>query len=67
MANRLEATTWDESRADQVEELAMLPYVTDRQRRDGAFLSSSRLEAHRLASAYVMEGKVGGTDGEKWL
>lgn len=67
MANRLEATTWDEARADQVEELVGLPYVriTDA---NGEFLSSSRLEAHRLASAYVMEGKVGGTqEGEKWL
>jgi CRISPR-associated protein Csb1 len=67
MANRLEATTWDESSADQVTDLAALPYVriTDT---SGEFLSSSRLEAHRLASAYVMEGKVdGGQDGEKWL
>jgi CRISPR-associated protein Csb1 len=67
MANRLEATTWDEARTDQAEQLAVLPYVriTDP---GGEFLSSSRLEAHRLASAYVMEGKVGGTEeGEKWL
>ncbi len=67
MANRLEATTWDDARADQAEPLAVLPYIriiSD----DGSFLSSSRLEAHRLASAYVMEGKVGGTEeGEKWM
>ena len=68
MANRLEATTWDESRGDQAEELAALPYVRIVSTDDRSFLSSSRLEAHRLASAYVMEGKVGGTeDGEKWL
>jgi CRISPR-associated protein Csb1 len=67
MANRLEATTWDETRADQVGQLAGLPYVRI-VGADGGFLSSSRLEAHRLASAYVMEGKVGGTEeGEKWL
>lgn len=67
MANRLEATTWDDARADQVEELTGLPYVRIVDT-GGHFLSSSRLEAHRLASAYVMEGKVGGTDeGEKWL
>jgi CRISPR-associated protein Csb1 len=67
MANRLEATTWDEARADQVEQLAALPYVRITSD-DGTLLSSSRLEAHRLASAYVMEGKVGGTEGgEKWL
>jgi len=66
MANRLEATTWDDGRADQVEELAGLPYVriTDA---DGAFLSSSRLEAHRLASAYVVHGTIDGTKGEDWL
>src|SRR5690606_25915975 len=34
---------------------------------DGAFLSSSRLEAHRLASAYIMDGKVDGTEGRTWL
>jgi CRISPR-associated protein Csb1 len=66
MANRLEATTWDEARADQAAELTNLPYVrvvgTDQ-----AFLTSSRLEAHRLASAYIMEGKVDGVTGEKWL
>jgi CRISPR-associated protein Csb1 len=66
MANRLEATTWDESRADQAEELAALPYVRVVSP-DGAFLSSSRLEAHRLASAYVMEGTVGGEKGEDWM
>ena len=66
MANRLEATTWDPARDDQAEALSMLPYVriTDP---DGAFLSSSRLEAHRLASAYVMQGKVGGEEGKKWM
>jgi CRISPR-associated protein Csb1 len=66
MANRLEATTWDDGRADQTEELAGLPYVrvTDT---GGAFLSSSRLEAHRLASAYIMQGSVDGTKGDDWL
>lgn len=66
MANRMEATTWDEARADQLEELAALPYVRVVDS-DRVFLSSSRLEAHRLASAYIMEGKVGGTGGEEWL
>jgi CRISPR-associated protein Csb1 len=66
MANRLEATTWDESRADQAEELAALPYVRVVSP-DGEFLTSSRLEAHRLASAYIMEGKIAGEKGEQWL
>jgi CRISPR-associated protein Csb1 len=66
MANWLEATTWDEARADQPEELAALPYVRV-VNADGVFLSSSRLEAHRLASAYIMNGSVGGKKGEDWL
>src|SRR5690349_20672405 len=66
MANRMEATTWDDGRADQVTEQGSLPYVRvlDQERN---FLTSSRLEAHRLASAYIMEGTVGGTKGEDWL
>jgi CRISPR-associated protein Csb1 len=66
MANRLEATTWDDARADQVEPLAVLPYVRIVDP-DGEFLSSSRLEAHRLASAYIMKGTIDGKDGEKWM
>jgi len=66
MANRLEATTWDEARADQIDSLSALPYVRV-VNPDGEFLSSSRLEAHRLASAYVMNGKVDGEDGKTWM
>jgi len=66
MANRLEATTWDESKADQAEPLSALPYLRI-VNPDGAFLSSSRLEAHRLASAYVMRGKIDGQDGKAWM
>jgi CRISPR-associated protein Csb1 len=66
MANWLEGTTWDSARQDQNAELAGLPYVRV-VNADGAFLSSSRLEAHRLASAYIMNGKIEGTDGEKWV
>jgi CRISPR-associated protein Csb1 len=66
MANWLEGTTWDPARCDQPEELSGLPYVRIIDA-DGAFLSSSRLEAHRLASAYVMNGKIDGETGEKWM
>jgi len=66
MANRLEATTWDEARSDQAEDLAVLPYVRIVDPA-GDFLSSSRLEAHRLASAYVMKGTVGEALGEDWM
>ncbi len=66
MANRLEAMTWDTARDDQPEALSALPYVRIVSP-EGLFLSSSRLEAHRLASAYVMKGKVGSEDGVKWM
>jgi CRISPR-associated protein Csb1 len=66
MANWLEATTWDVASNAQVPELGPVPYVRIVSP-DGAFLSSSRLEAHRLASAYIMNGTVGGTSGEKWM
>jgi CRISPR-associated protein Csb1 len=66
MANWLEGTTWDSARNEQAAELSALPYVRIVSP-DGAFLSSSRLEAHRLASAYIMTGKIDGTDGEKWM
>jgi CRISPR-associated protein Csb1 len=66
MANWLEGTTWDVSRADQPAELAPLPYVrvvgTDRE-----YLTSSRVEAHRLACAYIMDGTIDGTKGRDWL
>lgn len=66
MANRLELTTWDAAAADQRKELAGLPYVrvlAD----DETFLTSSRLEAHRLASAYIMDGSIDGTTGRDML
>jgi CRISPR-associated protein Csb1 len=66
MANRLEATTWDDARHDQVEDLAPLPYVRIVDA-SGEFLTSSRLEAHRLACAYIMEGKLDGMAGVDWL
>jgi CRISPR-associated protein Csb1 len=66
MANWLEGTTWDSARNDQIVALGALPYVrivgSERE-----FLSSSRLEAHRLASAYIMDGEINGTKGREWL
>jgi CRISPR-associated protein Csb1 len=68
MANWLEATTWDTAANDQAPELATagIPYVRVVDP-TGNFLSASRLEAHRLASAYIMNGTVAETTGEKWL
>lgn len=66
MANRLELTTWDAATQDQVADLAGLPHlrVVDPA---GGFLTSSRLEAHRLAAAYVMDGTIDGKEGRVWL
>jgi CRISPR-associated protein Csb1 len=65
MANRLEATTWDPATNRPVELFSGLPYI--RVHRQGApeeFLTSSRLEAHRLASAFVRDSEL---DGHKML
>ncbi len=66
MANWAERTTWDDGTDDQPSALTGVPYVRIVDP-SGEFLTSSRLEAHRLASAYVMEGKVDGQLGEEWL
>jgi CRISPR-associated protein Csb1 len=66
MANWLEAATWNEAQSDQVAELGTLPYVRVVSP-EGHFLSSSRLEAHRLASAYIMNGTIDSVTGEKWI
>lgn len=66
MANRLELTTWDVGTEEQRAELTGLPYVRV-VGSDGSFLTSSRLEAHRLASAYVMDGLIDGTEGREVL
>jgi CRISPR-associated protein Csb1 len=52
MANRLEAVCWDSGLNDVVEPLHGLSYVKVT-RRDGSFLTSSMLEAHRLNSPYI--------------
>lgn len=66
MANRLETTTWNAADADQVGELSGVPFVQV-VNAEGEFLTSSRLEAHRLASAYIMEGQIGGVSGSQWV
>jgi CRISPR-associated protein Csb1 len=60
MANRLEATAWDAARDEPVTEVAGLPYVRVVRTGTGEFLTSSRLEAHRLASPFVHTAKLDG-------
>jgi CRISPR-associated protein Csb1 len=56
MANRLEAVCWDEQADDWAEPLRGLPVikVIDKDRRP---LTNSVLEAHRINSPYILEGK----------
>lgn len=61
MANRLEATAWDDATDAPVEVFDGLPYVRVLAE-DGSYLTSSRTEAHRLASAFIRQSKL---DGEE--
>lgn len=53
MANRLEATAWDRATDQPVDQVAALPWVRVVRAGSDEFLTSSRLEAHRLASPFV--------------
>lgn len=55
MANRLEATAWDPAADRPMSVFDGLPYVRVVHEDDGAYLTSSRTEAHRLASAFVKD------------
>jgi CRISPR-associated protein Csb1 len=61
MANRAEAVGWDPTNDQPVDVLAGLPWVRVIDS-DGAYLTSSRTEAHRLASAFVKDSTLDGTD-----
>lgn len=56
VANRLEVVCWDEAADDWVHPLKGLPVVKVLDA-DGAPLTNSVLEAHRLNSPYILEGK----------
>lgn len=60
IANWLERTGWDPGLEEPVPALAGLSYVRV-VGKDGAYLTSSRTEAHRLASAFVKDSKLNGT------
>jgi len=59
LANHLESTAWDRSEDRPVEAFAALPYVEVRGAGD-RFLTSSRLDPHRLAGAYVRNASLDG-------
>lgn len=55
MANRLETTCWDSATNKPVAALDGISHVTVN--RKGTFLTDSMLEAHRINSPYLLEGK----------
>lgn len=55
MANRLEMTCWDDGAKAPVPTLKGISHVTVN--RKGMFLTDSMLEAHRINSPYLLEGK----------
>jgi CRISPR-associated protein Csb1 len=55
MANRLETTCWDSATNQPVAALNGVSHVTVT--RKGQFLTDSMLEAHRINSPYLLEGK----------
>lgn len=55
MANRLETTCWEIAMNQPVEALSGISHITVS--RKGAFLTDSMLEAHRINSPYLLEGK----------
>lgn len=59
MANRLEAVCWNEANDDWVEPLKGLPIVKVVDKNYKA-LTNSVLEAHRINSPYILEGKLEG-------
>ena len=61
MANRLEGTAWDDGEDAPVALFHGLPFVRV-VNEDGRYLTSSRTEAHRLASAFVKDAKLDGTE-----
>ena len=68
MANRFEAVGWSESLQEPVATLRGLPWVKVVAGDDDRYLTSSRTEAHRLASAFVKESKdVNGEDMLKMI
>lgn len=67
MANRLEGVAWDAAAQAPDAALDGMPYVRVSAADDGRFLTSSRQEAHRLASAFVKDSTLDGVSMKKVL
>lgn len=55
MANRLEAVAWNEAHRQPHEAINKLPWIEVRDSKNDEYLTSSRTEAHRLASAFIKD------------
>lgn len=60
LANRLEATAWDRANDRSAADVDGLPWVRVVRKGTDEFLTSSRLEAHRLASPFIHNAEVDG-------
>src|SRR5437870_13640104 len=56
VANRMEIVCWDEANDTLIKELLGLPYILVKTP-EGKPLTNSILEAHRINSPYILEGK----------
>jgi len=56
VANRLEFAIWDDATDDLITDVKGLPYIRVNNA-DGSMLTNSILEAHRINSPYILEGK----------
>ena len=63
LANHFESLGWDGPGRGPIDALARLPFVEVVHTDDERFLTSSRLEPHRLAAAYVREASIDGMTG----
>lgn len=60
MANHLEGTAWERGQQQPAPVFEGLPYVRVVAAEDGRYLTSSRTEAHRLASAFIKDAALDG-------
>lgn len=67
MANRLEATAWDTPGKEPVAAVGGLPYIRVVRVGTDEFLTSSRLEPHRVFSAYIQDSVWDGERGDREL
>jgi CRISPR-associated protein Csb1 len=66
LANHLESVAWDAAERRPAASLRRLPYI-EVQDAEQRFLTSSRLEPHRLAGAYVKQATIDGEPVGEWM